>query len=316
MTIFVNGQEVGASGGGLPTATGANQVPISTGAGTTYVATDAAGTRTALGLGSLATASTVTASQISDSTAAGRTILTAADAAAQRTALGAVADWTTVTASSFSTRSGTRGTASFDSGTGRFTFTIDGVALAYYDGTTRSAARAYYAVPPTAREVVIVHRLYTRTSGSTQTSTAILGALRAGTDDTAAPGVDTAYIAVGGASQVFPALAIYNGGAPFYWGDFDGSGAFGAAATGGSAWAANNAENTQWAGVRWASGRLGWGVLTGTSSTPGPEALAWSWQSTTPRWAGPPGLVILAAIQNGGSPSAQTLVAEGTVYYR
>jgi len=50
----------------------------------------AAAARDAIGLGSLATASTVTASQISDSTAAGRALVTAADAAAQRTALAVV----------------------------------------------------------------------------------------------------------------------------------------------------------------------------------------------------------------------------------
>ena len=56
----------------------------------TPLAVSASANRTALGLGSLATASGVTASQISDSTTAGRTLLTAADAAAQRTALAVV----------------------------------------------------------------------------------------------------------------------------------------------------------------------------------------------------------------------------------
>ena len=54
----------------------------------TTLAVAASANRTALGLGTLATASSITAAQISDSTAAGRTLLTAADAAAQRTALG------------------------------------------------------------------------------------------------------------------------------------------------------------------------------------------------------------------------------------
>lgn len=51
-------------------------------------AASASEARTALGLGSLALASSITASQISDATTAGRSLLTAADAAAQRTALG------------------------------------------------------------------------------------------------------------------------------------------------------------------------------------------------------------------------------------
>ena len=51
-------------------------------------ALSASAARTRMGLGALAVQSTVTASQISDATTAGRTVLTAADAAAQRTALG------------------------------------------------------------------------------------------------------------------------------------------------------------------------------------------------------------------------------------
>lgn len=51
-------------------------------------ALSAAAARSRMALGTLATQSSVTASQISDSTTAGRAVLTAADAAAQRTALG------------------------------------------------------------------------------------------------------------------------------------------------------------------------------------------------------------------------------------
>jgi hypothetical protein len=62
-----------AVGGALPTASGAGQVPVSTGAGATYAAQ----------------APAVPAASITDSTATGRALLTATDAAAARTALGA-----------------------------------------------------------------------------------------------------------------------------------------------------------------------------------------------------------------------------------
>jgi len=77
----------GGGGGGASAPAGTGVVTASGGAFVDPVPS-AATTRATLGLGSLATASTVTASQISDSTSAGRAVLTAADAAAQRTALG------------------------------------------------------------------------------------------------------------------------------------------------------------------------------------------------------------------------------------
>jgi hypothetical protein len=67
----------------------ASQISDTSAAGRTMMtAVDAAAQRTAMGLGALATAAGVTAAQITDATAAGRAVLTAADAAAQRTALG------------------------------------------------------------------------------------------------------------------------------------------------------------------------------------------------------------------------------------
>lgn len=77
----------GSTGGGASAPSGSGVATVSSGAFVSPVPS-AASTRSTLGLGSLATASSVTASQISDSTSAGRAVLTAADAAAQRTALG------------------------------------------------------------------------------------------------------------------------------------------------------------------------------------------------------------------------------------
>ena len=84
MSASLNGSPVG---GGASAPSGSGVVTASGGAFVDPVAS-AATTRSTLGLGSLATASTVTASQISDSTSAGRAVLTAADASAQRTSLG------------------------------------------------------------------------------------------------------------------------------------------------------------------------------------------------------------------------------------
>jgi hypothetical protein len=84
MSASLNGSPVG---GGASAPSGSGVVTVSSGAFVTPVAS-AATTRTTLGLGSLATASGVTASQISDSTSAGQAVLTAADASAQRTSLG------------------------------------------------------------------------------------------------------------------------------------------------------------------------------------------------------------------------------------
>lgn len=77
----------GTPSGGATAPSGSGVVTASGGAFVSPVAS-AATTRSTLGLGALATASSVTASQISDSTAAGQALVTAADASAQRTALG------------------------------------------------------------------------------------------------------------------------------------------------------------------------------------------------------------------------------------
>ena len=79
----------GSSGGGASAPSGTGVATVSGGAFVSPVPS-AATTRATLGLGSLATASSITASQISDATTAGRALVTAADAAAQRTALAVV----------------------------------------------------------------------------------------------------------------------------------------------------------------------------------------------------------------------------------
>ena len=77
----------GSTGGGAAAPSGDGVVTVVGGAFVSPAAS-AASTRSTLGLGGLATASSVASTDISDSSAAGRSVLTAADASAQRTALG------------------------------------------------------------------------------------------------------------------------------------------------------------------------------------------------------------------------------------
>jgi hypothetical protein len=258
---------------------------------------------------------TVTASQISDSTTTGRAVLTAASEAAARTAIGAqAATWTTVTATSFSRRDGTRGTVVLTGA--RLDFTVDGAGLAYYDGTARTAARAYYAPPASAAEVALIYRLYTRTSGAAQTYTALVGLLRSGADDTAAPSAASSYF-VSPAAITLPGVARYNDGTRIYYGEFNASGGFGTAGTGGVAWPANGVVDGTWMGVRWIAGQIFYGVVVAPSTTPPtPADVQWYTGGAAARWAGPPSLAVLALEQTGGAPSAQAITAECVLYYR
>ncbi len=223
--------------------------------------------------------------------------------------------WTVLTASDLSLRNGTRGTVALASS--RLDFTVDGVAAAYYDGTARTAARAYVAIPATVSDVVLSFRLYARTSGSAQTYTSVVGLLRSGSDDTAAPSVASAYYGSGLTMVSLPGTAHYNDGTRFYAGEFAGSGAYGTGGTGGVAWPANGVVNTSWLGVRWKDGRIGYGVVVAPADVPpDPEDYLWSWPAHASQWAGPPSLAVLALEQTGGTPSAQSVTAEALVYYR
>lgn len=260
---------------------------------------------------------TVTASQISDSTTTGRAVLTAASEAAARTAIGAqAATWTSVTASSFSRRDGTRGTVVLTGA--RLDFTVDGAALAYYDGTARTAARAYYAVPSTATDVAMVHRLYTRTSGAAQSYTGVTSLLRSGSDDTTAPGSVTSYYANTPTNAIIlPGVARINDGGRNYYGDYNAAGAYGTGGTGGVAWPANTVVDDTWLGVRWREGAITYGVVVAPATSP-PAVADFQWLSPphTARWAGPPSLAVLTVTQVGGTPSAQAITAECVLYYR
>jgi len=222
--------------------------------------------------------------------------------------------WTTVAATAFSRRDGTRGTVALSGS--RLDFTLDGVAAAYYDGTARTAPRAYYAPPASAAEVALIYRLYTRSSGAAQTYTALVGLLRSGADDTAAPSASSSYF-VSPAAVTLPGVARYNDGTRIYYGDYNGAGAFGAAGTGGVAWPANNVVDDTWLGVRWIAGQVFYGVVVAPSTSPPTVAdLQWYTGGAAARWAGPPSLAVLALEQTGGSPSAQAITAECVLYYR
>ena len=295
----------------LPTAAGADEAPVSTGAGTTYVATPLTA---AVGdtLADLYGALDAGDFYVSD----GAGVVPASTVPATvRGVIGVTGAWTILTAADLSLRNGTRGTVALASG--RLDFTVDGVAGAFYDGTARTAARAYVAIPATVSDVVLSFRLYTRTSGSAQTYTSVAGLLRSGSDDTAAPSVASAYYGSGLTMVSLPGTAHYNDGTRFYAGEFAGSGAYGTGGTGGVAWPANDVVNTSWLGVRWKDGRIGYGVVVAPADVPpDPEDYLWSWPAHASQWAGPPSLAVLALEQTGATPSAQAVTAEARVYYR
>ena len=183
-------------------------------------------------------------------------VLTASSTSAAdlRTALGAApADWTTVTADALSLRDGTRGTVTLTGG--RLRFSLDGAGLAYYDGTTRSSPRAYWVPPTTARQVLVVARVYTRVSGSSNASSSVAVLLRPGTDDTADPALAAPTPAWSMNSAGYPpalvgislrdTTVIATG--DYYSAGWDGS----ATGTGSGTWPTTPATSTGWIGARW-----------------------------------------------------------------
>lgn len=351
----VNGESGG--GAGLPTAAGADEVPVSTGAGTTYVATPLttavgdtlADLYGALDAGDFYVSDGAGGTQLaSDDAAAVRGIVGAAAtvtttrgdlirrgaSADERVALGAVGtvltsdgtdavwstapgSWTVVEPTSWSVRSGTRGTAAIASG--RVDLTNDGVAEAYYDSTSRTAPRAYYAIPAGVADVAVIGRMYTRTSGSANGDLSTTVLLRPGTDDTAAPSasVSSTYTVATGLTQMtMPGVGDFNSGvARLYSGEFSGAASFGTVGAGGGVWPANGVVNTFWVGVRWFAGRLAYGVAAApATSPPTPESMLWTWPAQVALWAAP-GLAILTLTQIA-APTAQAVTAEARVYYR
>lgn len=245
-------------------------------------------------------------------------VLTVAGGVPQWAAAGGAqaATWTSVTATSFSRRDGTRGTVVLTGA--RLDFTVDGAALAYYDGTARTAPRAYYAVPATATDVAMVHRLYTRTSGSAQSYTSVTSLLRSGSDDTAAPSsVTSLYVNVSTNAIVLPGVARINDGARNYFGDYNAAGAYGTPGVGGVVWPSNGVVDDTWLGVRWRDGAITYGVVVApATSPPAVGDLQWFSPPHTARWGGPPSLAVLTLTQAGGTPSAQAITAECVLYYR
>ncbi len=154
----------GSTGGGGASAPAGTGVVTVSGSAFVDPVASAAATRSTLGLGSLATASSVTASQVSDSTSAGRAVLTAADAPAQRTALGL---------GTLATQDGTFSGTSSGTNTGDQTLTSLGVsafAQTILDDTTAAEARASIGLGPrrpVAAAAVALHWPCDERTGST-----------------------------------------------------------------------------------------------------------------------------------------------------
>jgi len=156
MSASLNGSPVG---GGASAPSGSGVVTASGGAFVSPVAS-AATTRSTLGLGSLATASDVTASQVSDSTTAGRALLTGADASAQRTSLGlgSLATASTVTASqvSDSTTAGRALLTAADASAQRTSLGLGGAAVLAVGTTAGTVAAGDKGVPTVGAEATVL----------------------------------------------------------------------------------------------------------------------------------------------------------------
>lgn len=288
--------------------------------------------RTSLGLGDSATLNVGTAvgtvaagndSRITGAAQKSSNLSDLASASTARTNLGAVpADWTTVTAADLSLRNGTRGTVSLSGG--KLRFTLDAVAAAYYDGTARTAPRAYWIPPTTARQVVVVARVYTRVSGTSNASSSLAVLLRPGTDDTADPLLAAPTPAWSMNSASYPSALVgvsFRDAAVIAHGDFYPSGYDGSGTgVGGAAWPATPSTSTDWIGARWTwPQRMDLAVARAPAASP-PTATNFVWPSTyaapaTTRDNGTPPMVVVTYKQ-WATVAAGTIDVEVTVYWR
>lgn len=157
----------------------------------------------------------ITHTSITVPTAAGTTLLTAADAAAQRTALGVDQGRRAYTAGDFTATNGTSTTASIVAG--RLRMTLDANVRRY--GTiagawTTTAARGVLTLPTGLREVIVLSRVQSSTGTVTQyksLTTALRGGPASDPSDITGSEYANGGIALPGVNHFDSSSALYGG---------------------------------------------------------------------------------------------------------
>lgn len=248
----------------------------------------------------------VTASQISDSTSAGRALLTAADTAAQRSALGAapaMAAFTVYSAPDFTLVNGSGSdTATLVGSQIRFAHTNAGIR--HYSTSTRDCARARIAIPSGASRIILVARVATLTAPGT-TWDALGLYLRDGADETAAPS-SVLHAITASAARLAAVVHFRDSATGVYFGEAGTASYPSVAVFNGQTWV-----GTRWVALQWSAitGELRAGLFVSSTAPTSPDQFAWS--TVMGASGGPmtlgygrPTWAVVAALQPGGAATA------------
>lgn len=238
-------------------------------------------------------------------TAAGTSLLTAADAAAQRTALGVDQGRRAYTAADFTATNGTSTTASIVAG--RLRMTLDANVRRY--GTiagawTTTAARGVLTLPTGLREVIVLSRVQSSTGTVTQYK-ALTTALRGGPASDPSDITGSDYVNSGFSA---PATHQFDSSGNLYGGDAR-SDSFGT-----NIWTPVSTFNwssapTQYLGIRWVRGATSYVAAPSGATTPD-DVVPLGATASPPEWPVPTQAVVALQQFSGGASSVGQVDAD------